>query len=258
MRTTTTTLVQKFLDRLRGRTAWITGGKRIGRAVARILAEQGVNIVLSYRQSKQEAEEMAAELRALKVQTLVVQADVSRRPDVARAIDIIQRTFPRVDILVNMASVFEPVTFEKVSEVDWEHNIDAHVLGTFWPTQLLAPLMPAGSHVINIADRTSLGHVYTGNLAYVVTKGAVETMTRACATELAGRGLFVNAIAPGPILPPPFTPRDEWEQIRGESKVKFPITDEEAVDQFALLVLYLSIITMTSGCTYSLDQGQNL
>jgi 3-oxoacyl-[acyl-carrier protein] reductase len=173
------TLLQKHLDRLRGKTAWITGGKRIGRVVARALAEQKVNIVVSYRHSKGEADEVVAELRQLGVRTLAVQADVSDRLSVQRAIESVRVVFPEVHILVNMASVFEPVTFENVGEVDWTHNIGAHVLGTFWPTQLLVPFMPAGSHIINIADRTSIGPVYTGNLAYVVTKGAVETMTRA-------------------------------------------------------------------------------
>ena len=92
----------------------------------------------------------------------------------------------------------------------------------------------------------------------MVSKGAVETLTRVCAKELGPRGLFVNAIAPGPILPPPFTPREEWEGIRAESPVKFSVSDEEAVEQFSLLVLYLSIVTFTSGSTFSLDQGQNL
>lgn len=252
------TLFQKHLERLRGQNAWITGGKRIGRVVARALAEQGVNLVVSYLHSRAEAEEVVSDATALGVRATAVQADVASKPSFQAALEKVRPSYPAFHILVNMASVFEPVSFDGVTEHDWSINIGAHVLGTFWPTQILAPLMPRGSHIINIADRTSIGPTYTGNLAYVVSKGAVETMTRVCAKELGPRGLFVNAIAPGPILPPPFTPREEWSSLRAASPVKVPVTDQEAIEQFALLVVYLSVVTFTSGWTFSLDQGQNL
>jgi NAD(P)-dependent dehydrogenase (short-subunit alcohol dehydrogenase family) len=92
----------------------------------------------------------------------------------------------------------------------------------------------------------------------VVTKAAVASMTRTMALEYAKKGLFVNAIAPGPILPPEDFPGDRWQRIRQRSPVKFPVSDEEAVEQFALLVLYLSLTTMTSGQIYPLDQAQSL
>jgi len=251
-------LVQKHLERLRGQTAWITGGKRIGRTVAYTLAEQGVNLVLSYRRSAAEAMETASMAEKLGVRALAVQADVSDRSSVARAVERARAVFPRIDILVNMASVYEPVGIEAAGEREWKSNIDSHVLGTFWPSQLIAPMMPPGGHIINVADVTSISRPQKCNVPYIATKAAIAGMTKAMALDYGERGIFVNALAPGPILPPEDFPRARWERIRERSAVKYPVSDEEAVEQFALLVLYLSLTTMSSGHVYPLDQGQNL
>ncbi|MCL4401283.1 MAG: SDR family oxidoreductase [Acidobacteria bacterium] len=252
------TLVQKHLDRLKGRTAWITGGKRIGQTVARALAEQGVNIITGYRHSETEALATVACARALGVQALAVRTDVSLPASVQAAVEQVRAEFPQIHILVNMASVYRPGAIAKVTATDWEENFAAHVLGTFFPTQFIVPLMPPGSHIINIADITSIGKPQKSNLPYVVTKAAVASLTRTMALEYGGRGLFVNALAPGPILPPDDFPRDRWQRIRGRAIVQYPVSDEEAVEQFALLVLYLSITTMTTGRIYPLDQSQEV
>jgi NAD(P)-dependent dehydrogenase (short-subunit alcohol dehydrogenase family) len=252
------TLVEKHLAGLKGRSAWITGGKRIGHTVALALAEQGVSLVLSYRRSKDQAEETAAAARALGVAALVVQADVSDRESVRAAVERVQLEFPRIDILVNLASVYQPVGIDEVREREWRDNIGSHILGTFWPSQLIAPLMPRGGHIVNVADATSIGKPRRRNLPYVVTKAAVLAMTRAMALEYGERGIFVNAIAPGPILPPDDFPRQTWERIRQSSPVHYPVTDQEAVEQFALLVVYLAVTTVASGHVYALDQGENL
>ncbi|HVX67028.1 MAG TPA: SDR family oxidoreductase [Bryobacteraceae bacterium] len=252
------TLLERHLERLRGRTAWITGGKRIGCTVARALAEQGVNLVLSYRCSGEVALETVDEVQALGVRAVAVQADVSERESVAAALERVRADFPRIDILVSMASAYRRVPIDQVTRHDWDEHVGAHILGTFWPAQLIAPLMPRGGHIVNVADVTSIGRPQRRNMPYVATKAAVAAMTREMALEYGDRGIFVNAIAPGPILPPEDYPREAWERILERSPVKYPMNDQEAVEQFALLVLYLSLTTITSGHTYPLDQGQNL
>lgn len=252
------TLLEEQMARLRGKTAWITGGRRIGKTVARLLSEQGVNLVLSYRRSAAEATETAEAARTRGVRAMTVAADVSSHASVLEAVGKVRAEFPEIHILVNMASVYRPVAAERISLEDWLDNFGAHVLGTFWPSQTLLPLMPPGSHIVNIADATSHTRTQKHNMPYMVTKAAVAVMTRAMALEYGDKGIFVNALAPGPILPPDDFPRDRWERIRERSPVKFPVDDREAVDQFALLVLYLSLTTMSSGHIYPLDQGQNL
>ena len=189
-------------NNLKNKTAWITGGKRIGQVIAESLAKEGVNIIASYRSSSNEADAIVKKAIKTGVKALSVKCDVSKRESVIETVKIIQKKFKKVDILINMASVFTPVNFTNITEKDWQNNFEAHILGTFWPTQTIAKIIPRGGHIINITDRTSIGKIYKGYLPYVVTKAAVANMTKVLAVELAGNGIFVNAIAPGPILRP--------------------------------------------------------
>jgi NAD(P)-dependent dehydrogenase (short-subunit alcohol dehydrogenase family) len=252
------TLFAKHLARLKGQTAWITGGRRVGQTVARMLAECGANIVVSYRSSAAQALETVETARGLQVRALAVEADVSSRQSVTAAVERVRPEFPVIDILIGMASVYKLTAVDEVSQADWDANIGAHILGTFWPAQLIVPLMPRGGHIVTVADITSIGRPQRRSLPYVATKAAVAAMTRQMALEYGSRGIFVNGLAPGPILPPEDFPAETWRHIRERSPVKVAVTDQEAVEQFALLVLYLCLTTMSSGHIYPLDQGQNL
>lgn len=251
-------LFESQLEKLRGQTAWIIGGKRIGQVVARALAEAGVNIVAGYLRSREEAQSLVDEALKLGVQALAVQTDASVKDSVAKALEAIRKKFSQIDILLNMASIFKPKAVEEITEADWQQNFGVHVLGAFWPVQLLLPVLPRGAHVINIVDRTAIGKIYPGYLPYVVSKASLAQLTRALAVELAPRGIFVNAIAPGPILRPADISEADWQKNRESSPLKFAISDEEAVAQFASLVLYLCVNDMASGHVYPLDQGLNL
>ena len=242
------------LYNLKSKTAWITGGKRIGQRVAEVLAEHGANIVISYNKSRKEAEETAKKIKKYQVKALLIQADVSSRQNVVEAVNQIKKHFNKIDILILMASVFEKVDLMSVTEQDFKKNLDVHVQGTFWPIRECLSMMPKGSHVITVSDRTSIGITYKEYLPYIVSKAAVAQMTRTLAVELGPRGIFVNSIAPGPVLKPEGMPDKEWEKIRRLSAVNYRITDKEAVDEFAKLVLYLSAARST-GAVYPLDLG---
>src|SRR3989344_3214362 len=189
-----------LLYTLKGKIAWITGGKRVGIKVAEVLAQHGADLIISYNSSKKEALEAEAEAKKYGVKTFVVQADVSSRKSVENAVNKIKKEFGKIDIMVLMASIFSKIKLEDVTEKDMLDNFKAHALGTFWPVQLGLGLMAKGSHVITISDKTVLGKVYADYFPYNVTKGTVAYMTRALAYELAPKGIFVNSIAPGPIL----------------------------------------------------------
>ena len=245
-----------FLERhsLKGKTAWVTGGKRIGKEVAAALAELGADLVLSYRSSEKEAREVEERVKRFGRKVLVIQADVSNRENVVRAVERIKTEFGKLDIIVLLASVFKTVKLEDISDKDWDANVAAHIKGTFWPVQAGLPLMSSGSHIIAVSDRTAIGRVYPDYLPYVVAKSAVMSMTRALAVELGPRGISVNSIAPGPILKPDGINEAEWQEIRAGSIIKHPITDQEAVQEFVDTVIRLCFVRSTGGI-YPLELG---
>ncbi len=239
---------------LKGKTVWITGGKRIGQEVAAVLAELGADLVLSYRNSEKEARETAEKIKKLGRKVLIVQCDMANRESVQEAVNQIKKKFNKLDTLILLASTFKPVNLEKIKEEDWDLNFASHVKGTFWPIQLCLSLMRPGSHIITVADRTSIGRIYPGYLPYVVTKSAVAAMTRALSLELGPKGIFVNSIAPGPILKPDGISQAEWRKIRSGSMIKYPITDQEAIREFVDTVIRLCFVR-SSGGVYPLDFG---
>ena len=239
---------------LKGKTAWITGGKRIGQRVAEVLASHGADIIISYNKSRDEAEKAVKKIKKYSVNCFIVQCDVSSRKSVVRAIEEIKRKFKKMDILILMASVFDKVGLMEIKEEDFIKNFNVHVQGTFWPIRECLGIMPRGSHVITVSDRTSIGNVYPNYLPYTATKAAVAHLTRALAPELGEKGIFINSIAPGPILKTEGLDEVYWKNIRKSSIVKYPITDAEAVDEFAKLTLYLCTVRST-GNIYSLELG---
>jgi 3-oxoacyl-[acyl-carrier protein] reductase len=239
---------------LKGKTAWITGGKRIGKKIAEVLAEHGANVIVSYNSSKKDADEAIDSLKKYGVKSLAVKADVSKRKDISNAVSQIKKEFGKIDILVLMASVFERKKLELVTDEDLDRNFAVHIKGTFWPIMESLGIIGKGAHIITVADMTSIGQMYADYFPYVVTKGAITYLTKEVSVELAGKGIFINSIAPGPILKPDFLPDSEWKKIRKQSIINYPMDDETAMSEFAKLVLYLSCVKST-GSTYPLDLG---
>ena len=238
-----------------GKTVWITGGKRIGQKVAERLASLGANIIVSYRSSEMEAEELIKQAKKYGRKTLIIKCDVSIRESVIEAVKEIKSKFTNLDILILMASIFKPIKLENILKSDLDDNFGVHAGGTFWPVQACLHLMRPGSHIITVSDRTAIGKMYSGYLPYIVTKGAVASLTKALAAELGPKGVFINSIAPGPVLKPPEISEKEWQEIRENSNIKYPITDREAVEEFVQTVVRLSCVR-SSGGIYPLDFGQ--
>ncbi len=247
-------MLKSNLYNLRGKTAWLIGGKRIGQIAAEVLAQHGANLILSYRNSKKEAETTQKSVQKFGAKTLLIRADVTSKENAENAVKQVKTKFKEINIVISMASIFEPVKLGSIREEDLKKNFDTHIKGTFWPVQASLDLMPPGSHIITVSDRAAIGRMYAGYLPYIVAKGAVAYLTKALAVELAPRGIFVNSIAPGPVLKAENMGKEYWEKIRKGSIIKYPITDDEAVEEFAKLVLYLSTVRST-GSIYPLDFG---
>ena len=242
------------LYNLKGKTAWIIGGKRIGQNVCEILAQHGANVIMSYNTSKKEAQESVDIAKRYGVLAIAIQTDATLKKSIKSALEKITKHFEKIDILVLMASIFEPARLEDISEDNLQKNFDVHVKGTFFPIQSCLGIIPRGGHIITISDRTSIGKVYKNYLPYIITKGAVAHLTRTLSIELAPRGIFINSIAPGPVLKADTMTDEYWQNIRKNSMIGYPLDDLQATLEFAKLVLYLSTVRST-GYIYPLDFG---
>jgi NAD(P)-dependent dehydrogenase (short-subunit alcohol dehydrogenase family) len=202
---------------LTNKTALITGGKRIGQVVARELAARGVDVALSYARSKAEAEEGAAIVRAAKRRAATFAADLSQPAAAAALVQSVIDSFGRLDILINMASVYVRKPFADLTAADWDANLNVDLRAAFLCAHAAAPHMKAagGGRIVNFSDWVAKSGRprYAGYVPYYVAKSGIIALTEALALELAADNILVNAIAPGPIVAPPGTTAEESRKI---------------------------------------------
>lgn len=184
----------------------ITGGKRIGQVVARELAQRGAHVATAYRGSKREADETVRDVTALGRGALAIQADVSREADCRALVEGTVQGLGRLDVVVNMASVYRSRPFGAMTGAEWDDDLNVNLKASFVCAQAAAPHMQReGGRIVNFSDwlAASGRPAYRDFVAYYVAKAGVKALTEALALELAGERILVNAVAPGPILAPP-------------------------------------------------------
>ena len=188
------------MSTIEGGAALITGGKRIGAAVARALAAAGMDVALSYNSSRAEAEETAADVIKAGRRAHVARANLGN-PDECRAlVDGSAAAFGRLDVLVNMASVYRSIPFDETDEHVWHAAMDVDLRAAFLCARAAVPHMRqhGGGRIVNFADWVAASGRprYTGYLPYYVAKAGTIALTEALALELAADNILVNAIAP--------------------------------------------------------------
>jgi enoyl-[acyl-carrier protein] reductase III len=184
-------------NELNGKVALVTGASRgFGRAIALRLAREGVHIVLNYRRSMTEAESVYNELKELGVEVLLVRADVGKEEKIESLFAEIEKKFGRLDILIPNASFGIPGSLMEAKAKYWDVTFDSTAKSLLLMTQKAVPLMKDWGRVVAI---TSYGgqRVLNGYGVVGPAKGAVESLTRSLAVELASKGIIINGVMPG-------------------------------------------------------------
>ena len=185
--------------------AVVTGGSRgLGRNTALHLARRGVDIILTYRSQRTEAEQVVAEIAAWGGSAVALQLDVAESGTFDSFVETLKgvlsehwqrKTF---DSLVNNAGIGIHAAFADTTEKQFDELVNIHFKGPFFLTQKLLPLIADNGRIVNLSSgltRFSL----PGYAAYAAMKGAMEVLTRYQAKELGARGIAVNIVAPGAI-----------------------------------------------------------
>ncbi|MCL4134967.1 UNVERIFIED_CONTAM: hypothetical protein GTU68_021116 [Idotea baltica] len=186
--------------KLNGKVAIVTGGARdIGRATSIELARNGAKVVVNYFSSKADADETLAQISKIGGQAIAVHADLTKEEGAKKLVTESQKAYGQhIDILVNNAGGL--VARKKLQEMDlefWDLIMRLNVTSVFSMTKAVAPHMPVGSSIINLASQAGRDGGGGGASAYATSKGAVMTFTRAMAKELGPQGIRVNALCPG-------------------------------------------------------------
>jgi NAD(P)-dependent dehydrogenase (short-subunit alcohol dehydrogenase family) len=202
---------------LHDRVALITGGKRIGAAVAIDLARRGMDVALCYNRSRREAEDAAVAVGAAGRRVTLIQADLSQANECSRLVQDAVASLGRLDVLLNMASVYSSVPLDETDVAVWDKVLDVDLRAAFLCARAAVPHLRAsgGGRIINFSDwiAASGRPRYKGYVPYYVAKRGIMGLTEALALELAGDQILVNAIAPGPIVAPPGTTAEEHSAV---------------------------------------------
>ncbi len=243
---------------LAGRVALITGGRRIGAVVATELARSGADVALVFHRSQAEAEETADGVRGLGRRAIVVQADLRNVDACQRVVEATVDDLGRLDVLVNMASVYKAVPFDELTVDMWDTQLNVDLRSAFLCARAAAPHMRRlrGGRIINFSDwlPRSGRPRYEGFLTYYVAKAGVMALTEALALELAADQILVNAIAPGPIVAPEDTSNETFAAVERAT----PLGRWGGEIEIAKMVLALVESDFVTGETIRVDGGRHL
>jgi 3-oxoacyl-[acyl-carrier protein] reductase len=186
-------------DSLSGKVAFVTGGSRgIGAAIVRRLSQDGATVAFTYASSADKAAALAAEIKAGGGNALAIKAD-SVDPNAVR--DAVEQTvsrFGHLDILVVNAGLLILGTVDKFSLEDFDRMLATNVRGVFAAIQASVPHLTDGGRIITIGSNTAIRSAFPGSSIYSMTKGAIASLVRGVAIDLAPRGITVNNVQPGP------------------------------------------------------------
>ena len=243
-----------------GRIALVTGSgkRRVGNAIARMLAERGYGIALHYNRSAEEAEETVGELKGRGVDARAFRANVADEADVDRLFAEATAHFGRLDVLVTAAAVWEAKRLEEITAEDVRRQFEINALGTFLCCRrggLIMAGQPEGGTIVTIGDWATV-RPYPHYAAYFPSKGAIPTITRNMAVELAmrNRSIRVNCVLPGPVM----LPEDLSAEERAEAVSGTLLGREGRAENVAHAVLFLVENDYVTGVCIPVDGGRTI
>lgn len=226
--------------KLSGRTALVTGGTRgIGKAIVWALAREGAKVAFNYASSTQAAEQLVSDLELDQREAVAFQADVRRKEDADRVVGEVVDRWGKIDILVNNAGVIRDGLLATMSVEQWQDVIDTNLTGVFnFCHAAMRPMMSARyGRIINMSSVAAY-MANPGQANYAASKGGIVGFTRCLATEIARRGVTVNAVAPG------FIETDMTEDVRNAAgdqiKKQIPARRLGLPEDIANAVLFLA------------------
>ena len=213
-------------DRSKMPVAWITGSgsPRVGQVIASHFANQGYRIAVHSHRASQPAVDFATELKKSGTDAMVLEGAVEEPRFAKMAVQQIVQNFGRLDVLVSTAAIWDWKSLEETSAADVQRQFEVNTLGSFLCSQAAGLQMvtqQSGGSIVLIGD-WSVVRPYPDFSAYFVGKGAIETMTRTLAVELAIRNpaVRVNAILPGPVMLAPSISAEKAERIKQQCLLK--------------------------------------
>ena len=237
--------------------ALITGAaRRVGRVLARTLHRAGYDLALHYRQSHDQALELAAELEAARADsTLLLQADLAATADLPKLVWKTVQRYGRLDALVNNASSFHPTPVGEVTEAQWDELFASNAKGPFFLAQAAAPhLRAAKGAIVNLVDLYA-SRPLARHPVYCMAKAALQMMTLALAKEL-GPEVRVNAVAPGAVLwPEAGKAYADQQALVANTVLKRTGTPEDVAGAVLYLVRDAGFVT---GTVLRVDGGRSL
>jgi NAD(P)-dependent dehydrogenase (short-subunit alcohol dehydrogenase family) len=243
---------------LTDRVVLITGGKRIGLVVAGELAARGADVALSYARSHVEAEAAAAAVRAAGRRAEVFPVNLSIPEECAALVRGVAETFGRLDVLINMASVYVQRPFDELTAAEWDAALNVDLRAAFLCSLAAVPHMrrAGGGRIVNFSDWTARSGRprYGGFVPYYVAKAGLVALTEALALELAADNILVNAVAPGPIVAPPGTSDEERRAVEQAT----PLGRWGGEAEIAKAVFALIDSDFITGETFRVDGGRHL
>jgi 3-oxoacyl-(acyl-carrier-protein) reductase len=226
---------------LEGKVALVTGASRgIGRAIALELARRGANVAIDFRVDTTHAQSVAEEVRALGVECLLLQGDISKKEDARRIVQEVLDKWQRLDVLVNNAGISRDHSMRKMTDEDWADVINVNLNGTFYCTSAALPAMinQRFGRIINISSVVGQMGAF-GQANYSASKGGIIAFTKTLALEMARYNITANSIAPG------YTSTEMVEaipeELAAQIKAKIPLGRFASPEEIAKAAGFLAV-----------------